>query len=134
MNKGAAVSLLKFLAVLAFAATLVPCAAALAQNAGHSSAPGDPFVNNRPMDDFKLPSAAQTKNGKFTGFDFDKGSRYADQLNIKHKTGQYSQAQKERAFGGSSEYNRELGTRDALERFKETESDMLRQDNSEIKE
>jgi hypothetical protein len=86
----------------------------------------DPFVKNKPVSEFKLPSAATPHGDKFKGFDYRKATRFSEKLDIKNKTRPFSDYQKSKAFNGSEiEYNREFGGKDELKKFKDIESGPL---------
>jgi hypothetical protein len=112
--------------------SILPISPGISEDSAYSQVDGNPFVKNKPVTDFKLPSTPNSNDGKFKGFDYDKSTQLYDKLNIKNKTRPYSPYQKSQAFGGSEiEYNREFGSRDAMERIKEIEADLNNNDKKE---
>jgi hypothetical protein len=115
----------KIFITFALVFSLFPITLLSAEDSAYSQVEGNPFVKNKAITDFKLPSTPTPKDDKFNGFDYNKASQFNDKLNIKNKTRPYSPYQKTQAFNGSEiDYNREFGAKDAMDKFKEIEADL----------
>jgi hypothetical protein len=119
------------LSLCTLALLFLPVQPSFGQDQNGSGVAGDPFVKKSQGPEFKLPSAAKTKNGRYQGYDYQRASRIFDQLGVRHDARPYSQLQKNQAFGSETEYEREQGGRDAMQEFNEIESDLLKRKEKE---